>query len=651
MTFVHPEFLYLMLPALAILFFFLISGEESHNKFFSKEVLEKLQVSSNTLTMKARNAIFFIIFVLMIVALAQPVIEDGKVKVKAKSSDIMIALDISDSMLAQDVYPTRLDAAKKKVLDLLKASPQERIGVMAFAKDAYLVSPLSFDHRAVRFLLKQLNTNSITEKGTDFLRLLSSAKGALQENENRYLLILSDGADKKDFSKEIALAKKEGIKVFILGIGTAKGAPIKLKDGSFIKQNGKIIISRLNSAIKELALKTGGAYVESVTSSADIKAMLKEIQNKTKRRELKEEEVMQYIALFYYPLGVAMFLLLIATSSMSKREKVVVPHIFVLIFFSLHVSDVEAGIMDFQLLDRAKSSYESGDFNTSSRFYRDYLHEHPTPEAQYDFANANYKKGDYKAAAAGYEQIHTDDKDFEFKTLHNLGNAYAKMGDDKSLQKAIEAYEKALKIQEQKPTRENLEAVKKALQKRKEQQQKQKNDKQCDNPKDSNNKDKNQKNDKNSSKENKESKSDKNQDKSDQKDKKDQQQKDQNQKNKDQNKNDQNQKDQNKKNSDKSKDGEKKDKKQDSQDQKSKQQKEQEKKQKERSAQQNRDKKDKQQKDQMRATGGAKEDPERMSDREAQKWMKLLSDKPVGHLYQINANQSPKERDENEKPW
>jgi len=663
MTFVHPEFLYLMLPALAILFFFLISGEESHNQFFSKEVLSKLQVNSNTLTMKARNAIFFIMFALLITALAQPVIEDGKVKVKAKSSDIMIALDISDSMLAQDIYPTRLDAAKKKVLDLLKASPQERIGVMAFAKDAYLVSPLSFDHRAVRFLLKQLNTGSITEKGTDFLRLLSSARGALQENDNRYLLILTDGGDKKDFSEEIALAKKNGIRVFILAVATKKGAPIKLKDGSFIKQNGNIIVSKLNSAIKDLALKTGGAYVESVTSSADIEAMLKEIQAKTKKRELKEEEIMRYIPLFYYPLGLAMFLLLIATSSMSRRKEVIVPHIFVLFLLGLHVSSAEAGLLDFQILQKAKSSYESGDYNTSSKLYSEYLHEHANAKSQYDLANANYKKGNYKAAAAGYEQVHTTDKNLEFNTLHNLGNAYAKLRDEKSLKKAVETYEKALKIKDEKPTRENLEAVKKALEKLKQQQQQQKkkNDKQCDNPKDS---------DKNSKDQKKDQKKNSNKDKKDQKnsdkDKKDQQQKDQNQKdqnqqNKDgskdkqnQNKKDQEQKDQNRQNSkDKDAQDKKKEQEQKSAQQKEKEKKEREKreKQKQKSAQKaEQQQKDQQKKDQM-AAAAVKEDPNKMSDREAQKWMKLLSDKPVGHLYQINANQSPKERDQNEKPW
>jgi Ca-activated chloride channel family protein len=631
MTFVHPEFFYLMLPGLIFLFYFLITGKEEHYKFFSPEVLEKLQVSSNTLTMRSRNVIFFIMFVLLITALAQPVIEDGKVKVKAKSSDIMIALDISDSMLAQDVYPSRLDAAKKKVLDLLNESPQERIGVMAFAKDAYLVSPLSFDHRAVRFLLKQLNTASITEKGTDFIRLLSSAKGALKEDDNRYLLILTDGADKEDFSQEIVLAKKEGIRVFILGVGTEQGAPIKLKDGSFIKQNGNIIVSKLNSAIKELALQTGGAYIESVTSSEDIKAMLGEIQAKTQKRELKEEEIMLYIPLFYYPLGLAMFLLIVATSSMSKRERLIMPHVFVLVLLGFHGSNAEAGLLDFQLLDKAKQSYEQGDFNSSSALYTKYMDAHPSPQSHYNRANADYKKGNYKAAVTGYEQVHTTDKNLQFDTFHNLGNAYAKQGDPQSLQKAIESYEKALKIKEEKETRENLEAVKKALE-----QQQQQNDQNSDDSKEN---DKN-KDDKKKEQQNKDQKNDQDQKQPDDKDSQDKKDGDQDQKQndqKDQNSKDKDQKDHN--NADQNQ----------SQSQQDQEKKEQEKQEEQKSAQ--KDAQDEQEQKDQAMAGTAKQDPNLMSDREAEKWMQLLQDKPIGHLYQLNNDQSSQERDENEKPW
>ncbi len=318
MNFLHPESLYYLMPPLFILFGLLLTQKEAEAHFFSKEVMSKLRVSANTLTLKARNALFFLAGFLIIIALSGPVINEGTVVVKAKSADIMIALDISDSMLAEDVYPNRLKLAKQKAINLLKLAPNERIGIIAFAKNSYLVSPLSFDHGAVSFLLRQLNTDSITEKGTNFLSLLDIVDNSIKDDTKKYLLLLSDGGDSKDFSKEIEYAKDNNIVIFILGIGTKKGAPIKLKDGSFIKQNGDIIISKLNENIADLATKSGGVYIESANSDADVKAMLREIESNSEAKELKSEEIQKFIPLFYYPLGLALLILLIATSSMGK---------------------------------------------------------------------------------------------------------------------------------------------------------------------------------------------------------------------------------------------------------------------------------------------------------------------------------------------
>ncbi|MCW8838087.1 MAG: VWA domain-containing protein, partial [Thiovulaceae bacterium] len=305
MSFLHPELLYYLLPPMFILFGLLLTQKESQAHFFSAEVIDKLRVSANTLTLKARNALFLLIGILIVLALAQPVIKEGSVEVKAKSADIMIALDISDSMLANDVYPSRLESAKKKALTLLADAPNERLGVIAFAKNSYLVSPLSFDSSAVAFLLSKLDTASITQKGTDFLSMLEVTASAKSKSEKKYLLILSDGGDKKDFSKEIAYAKEKNIVVFILGMGTKKGAPIKQKDGTFIKFNGEIIISKLNEDIASLATKTGGVYIQNTTSSKDIKTMFAEMQNVSDKKELKSQKINKYIPLFYYPLGLA----------------------------------------------------------------------------------------------------------------------------------------------------------------------------------------------------------------------------------------------------------------------------------------------------------------------------------------------------------
>ncbi|EQB40048.1 hypothetical protein M947_03235 [Sulfurimonas hongkongensis] len=475
MSFLHPEFLYYMLPPLIILFGLLLTQKESEAQFFSQEVMDKLRVSANSMTQRARNALFLLIGIFMILALAEPVFDEGKVLVKAKSADVMIALDISDSMLAQDVYPNRLELAKQKALMFLDEMSDERVGVMAFAKSSYLVSPLSFDSSAVSFLLKQLDTSSITQKGTDFLSILEAFAKTNENRDEKYLLILSDGGDAIDFRDEIEFAQKNKIVVFVLGIATKEGAPVKKEDGNFIKQNSKIIISKLNKEISSLATESGGVYIKSSLSNTDVKAMLKEIKSISKEKELKSEEINKYEPLFYYPLALALFLLLIATSSISKRGKTELP---TLLLFCLLISfsvETRASMLDFIELEDAKEAYEKKEYKKSAEIYENYANKSQLGEGYFNAGNAFYKQKNYKKAIEAYERAMFDRDEMRAKNLSNLGNAYAKSSE---LQKAVEAYENSLEIEEDRETRENLERVKKLLKEQEKKQDEQKQDEQ-----------------------------------------------------------------------------------------------------------------------------------------------------------------------------
>ncbi len=500
MSFLHPEFLYYMLIPLFVLFGFLLTQKEAQFHFFSDDVMDKLRVNSNMMTMKARNGLFLLIGFLIIVALSAPVINDGEVEVKAKSSDIIIALDISDSMLAEDVYPNRLKLAKQKAGELLKSDSKERIGIVAFAKNSYLVSPLSFDYSAVRFLLSSLNTDSITEKGTDIMSLLEVVADS-SEKKQKHLLVLSDGGDKSDLSDEIAYAKENDIVVFVLAIGTKKGSPIKLKNGEYIKYKGDIIVSKLNETISTLATSTGGVYIQSVNSDADIKTMLQEIKSKTDAKELKSQKVQKYIPLFYYPLGLALFILLIATSSMSKRATVNLPSIFVIAVLFFASSDLNAQLLDFMKLKDAKNAYQDGRYGEASSIYEIYSKESNSAQGFFNAGNAYYKDKKYDKAIESYEKSVPESSEFLSKKYANMGNAYAMQN---NLQKAKDFYEKSLKLQEDKQVRENLEEVKKALKENTKEEEKQNKQDKDSNEKKDNSETKEDKKD--SSKDSKESK-------------------------------------------------------------------------------------------------------------------------------------------------
>ena len=465
MTFLHPEFIYFMLPPLILLFILFLTQKEKQAVFFSDEVMKKLRVNSKRMSIRARNALFFIIAILLIVSLAQPVVPDGKIQVQAKSADIMIGLDISDSMLATDVYPSRLELAKHKILSLLTLAQDERIGVVAFAKASYLVSPLSFDHDAVSFLVKQLSPLSITEKGTDFMQLLSGVNESMKEQKKRYLLLLSDGGDDTDFSEEIAYAKEHQIIVFVLGIGTSSGAPIKADNG-FVMQNGKIVISKLNSSIASLATQTGGVYIEGVNSERDITKMLSEIETKVQKKTLKSQMIAKSIPLFHIPIGFALFLLLLAISSMGKREVVHVPSAFIIALAVGIATPSHAGILDFKLLSDAKKAYENSDFKQSTLLYQKYVKEHDSNEANYDLASSLYKNKKYTEAAGYYQKVHFTDKAKQADSLYNLANTYAKSGE---FQQAIDTYTQSLALKSDKDAKTNKEIVEKLLKKQQEQ--------------------------------------------------------------------------------------------------------------------------------------------------------------------------------------
>ena len=605
MSFLHPEFIYYMLPPMLILFLFLLTQKETQATFFSEEVMEKLRVGSSSMSLKVRNIFFMLMSALLIIALSEPVIDDGKVEVKSKSADIMIALDISDSMLAEDVYPNRLKLAKQKAIELLTLSPTERIGVIGFAKNSYLVSPLSFDHSVVKFLLSQLNTDSITEKGTNFLSMLEVVQNSIDEEAKKYLLILSDGGDNDEFSKEIAYAKENNIAVFVLGIGTKNGAPIKKKDGQFIKQNGNIIVSKLNENISEMATATGGVYIKSVNSNDDVKAMIKEIEAHSEQKELKSQEIARYIPLFYYPLGMALFILLIATSSLPKKSSNIHALLLALIFIAPQ-SKLNAGLLDFMELKDAKEAYANEEYEKSQGIYSKYMES--SAYGNYNVGNTLYKQGKFQEARESYEKANFDDESLRAKNYSNIGNTYAKEPRMENLKKAVESYESSLKLEDDKDTRENLEAVKKVIEEQEKQEQENKDDK---NKKE------------NSDKKDEESKSDKS-------DKKDEESKE-------------NKEGDSKESEDKKEKSEKSEEEKKSKEQEEKQKSEQEKK-----------KDEAKELEDNNATQSQAEQQQvmkhEMSDEEQMKWLNQLNKEQNTYLYMLNP-ESRAEENENDKPW
>lgn len=505
MQFLYINVIYLMLIPAFVLMFLIITKKNSFDKYFSKEVLEKLSVSNQYFSNKVRNIILFISLLLMIIALARPVMDEKLHESKQQLNAIIIAIDVSKSMLASDIYPTRLDFAKKKLLDIIEQSKTNALGVILFAKSSFILSPVTQDFTSLKILIDNLDTGMNFDNGTNIYSTLETTNKLLKDFKNKNLILLSDGADKKDFKKEIEYANKNNINIYTIATATKNGAAIKLKDGNYlVDKNGNIITVRLNENIKDLSLETNGAYINYSLDTNDISQVLNEINSKSDKQEFQEKRFKTYTELFYYPLGLSIFLLLLAFSSLpkftSKNKKTVKSILFLALFFNLNHSN--ASVFDFQTIEDANKAYKNQNYEKAAKEYSSIKQ---SEQAKYNLANSLYKEGKFKEAINEYKDIQTENKDLNYQKLHNLGNAYV---NTKNLKEAKKTYEEALKLKDNKETKDNLDLVKKAL---KEQEQKKENQK--------NKKQDNKKDDSKEKKENKENQQD--QDKKDQKSKKD----------------------------------------------------------------------------------------------------------------------------------
>lgn len=491
MQFLYINVIYLMLLPSIILMILIIKKKNSFEKYFSQEVLEKLSVSSQYFSNKARNITLFISLLFMIIALARPVTNEKTHDTKKQLNAIVIAIDVSKSMMANDIYPNRLEFAKKKLLSLIEISKTNALGVILFAKSSFLLSPVTQDFTSLKILIENLDTGINFDNGTNIYSTLETTKKLLKNYKSKNLILLSDGADKKDFEEEIEFANENNINIYTIATATKEGSAIKLKDGNYlVDRNGNIVNVKLNENIKNLSMETKGGYINYSLNSNDITEVLNEINSKSEKQEFKEERFKTYTELFIYPLALGLLFLLIAFSSLpslkkraSSNNKTILSIFAILI--SLNTSEIYASIFDFKTIEEANNAYKSEDYKKAIEKYSQLEQK---KETKYNLANSLYKEGKYKEAIKTYKDIETDDKDLNFKKLNNLGNSYV---NTKELQKAKVLYEEALKLKNDKQTKENLDLVNKALKEKEKKKEQNKDNKNKEDNKDS--KDKNKK--------------------------------------------------------------------------------------------------------------------------------------------------------------
>jgi len=444
----------MLIPTL-VLMFLIISKQSKLTSYFSKKALEKLSISNQYFSNKARNITLFLSLIFMIIALSRPVIDEKINNIEDNVNGVVIAIDVSKSMNAIDIYPNRLEFAKTKLLNIIDNSKNEAIGVIIFAKSAFLLSPVTQDFNSLKLLINNLNTGINFDNGTNIFSTLETTKKLLKDYSNKNLILLTDGGDNDNFKDEIKYANEHQINVYTLALGTSEGSVIKEKDGNFLTDsNGNIVNVKINENIKDLSLKTNGGYISFSLDNSDINQILNDINSKSIKEKFKDKKYKTYTELFYYPLTIGIFLLLIAFSSLPNftRTKTL---LFIFIFSTSNHNLFASSIFDFYTIKEANKAYENQMFNTSSKEFEKL---DSNEFRDYNLANSFYKSNNFEKAIDLYKNIKTSNNDLEFKKLHNLGNSYAKKGD---FNNALNSYENALKLKDDKQTKENLELIKK----------------------------------------------------------------------------------------------------------------------------------------------------------------------------------------------
>lgn len=525
MIFSNIYWLYAIPPLLVILIISYYYGRKVRHKLFKTFASQRLLPNLISSYSPGRHLFKFIIFTLAVVLLlltfARPQWGHKWEEQQAKGIDILFALDVSKSMLAEDIRPNRLERAKYSILDLLKELEGDRVGLIAFAGSAFLQCPLTHDYQAFRQTLNATDTSVINKGGTDIAAAIQAAEPSFaKENNFKFIVMITDGEDLEQSGIEQArLAAKNDVTIYTVGVGTQKGEiiPIKLPDGStdFVRDSeGKIVKTKLDEGtLKAIANASGGFYVPLGSTGQGLEQVYESGLNTIPQQELASALRKVPLERFQLPLAAAILLLLVdsllSTRKRKKKSKVVkypppaskaAAIIITFLIIASFPNNAEASVQ------RAYKAYNEGDFNKAISLYQKAHTKKPTnPTINYNLAGSFYKSKNFDAAAhALQDALETDNVELQQTVFYNLGNAYYRVGEaalETNPQHTIEQWEEALKQyqsaieldEDDKQAKENYEFVKKKLEELKEQQkQEQQQQDQQDQDDNQDNKDQNQ---------------------------------------------------------------------------------------------------------------------------------------------------------------
>ena len=500
MNFAHPKMLWLLAITVSLLAAFLWWSWRKRlylvSQFVRSRLLAHLTVGLSRGVQKARMVLMVVAVGALILTLAQPQWGFAWEEAHQRGLDIVVAIDTSRSMLAEDIAPNRLQRARLAALDLMRLAQRDRLGLVAFAGTAFLQCPLTLDDEAFRQSVNQLDVGIIPQGGTALAEAIQVAQGAFKEDEDNHkvLILFTDGEDHDSGALEAAeKAAKAGLRIFTVGIGTANGELLRQVDEqgntSYVKDaEGNVVKSRLNEQLlTQIATAAQGFYLPMRGPSA-MEILYQRGLAPLPKGEINSKLVKQFKERFQWPLALAILLLIIEVFLPDRRRvkrsetitmatnpelrKMVA--LLALALTSVHVAASSSGAM---------RKYEAGQYKDAYAEYNRLLNRRPDDvRLQYNAGAAAYQAKKYDAAAKHFSSAVTSpDLQLQEQALYNLGNSFYRLGEEETAldkksqtwEQAAKQFESALKLNPKDADAQfNLEMVKKKLEELKQQQQK-----------------------------------------------------------------------------------------------------------------------------------------------------------------------------------
>ena len=318
----------LAIPVVLLLYFGVVLWKRRVQKRFAdRQLLQKLTPQRSRFKPLLKVIVLCFAIAFLCLGLVNPKIGTKLETVKREGVDVVFAVDVSKSMLAEDIAPNRIDKAKQLVTQIINNLGSDRVGIIAYAGSAYPQLPITTDYSSAKMFLNSMDTDMLSSQGTAIKDAINLAKTFYDDEgqTNRVLIIISDGEDHAgDAAQVAASAKEEGIRIYTIGVGTEKGGPIPLKKNGVVQsykkdQDGNTVITKMDAnTLQEIASEANGKFING-SNTQNVVDTLKDAFNKMDKKEFEAKQFADFKDQFQWFLGAALFLLFLDVFLLERR--------------------------------------------------------------------------------------------------------------------------------------------------------------------------------------------------------------------------------------------------------------------------------------------------------------------------------------------